>query len=39
MTVISRCNYAGSFGKRIPTLSFAAFLVHRLRAGIGRFRH
>jgi hypothetical protein len=34
MTVTSRCNYAGSHGKLIPTRSFAAFLFGRLRRSV-----
>jgi hypothetical protein len=33
MTVTSRCNYAGPLGKLIPTRSFSALLLARLRRG------
>jgi hypothetical protein len=37
MTVTSRCNYAGPLGKLIPTRSFAAVVLLRLKASaIGR---
>jgi hypothetical protein len=36
MTVTSRCNYAGPLGKLIPTRSFAAIVLARLRP-IARF--
>jgi hypothetical protein len=32
MTVTSRCNYAGPFGKLIPTRSFAAQMLGLLRS-------
>jgi hypothetical protein len=31
MPITQRCNYAGSFGQRIPTRSFAFAVVARLR--------
>jgi hypothetical protein len=32
MPLTQRCNYAGPFGKLIPTRSFAVALVERLRS-------
>ena len=36
MPVTQRCNYAGHFGKLIPTRSFAFALVTRLRDALRR---
>jgi len=36
MPVTQRCNYAGPFGKLIPTRSFAFTLVERLRDALRR---
>ena len=36
MPVTQRCNYAGPFGKLIPTRSFASTLVMRLREALRR---
>jgi hypothetical protein len=38
MPVTQRCNYAGSLGQHIPTRSFAAILLERLRSALPRLR-
>jgi hypothetical protein len=38
MPVTQRCNYAGSLGHHIPTRSFAALLIERLRRAMPRLR-
>jgi hypothetical protein len=38
MPVTQRCNYAGSLGQHIPTRSFAALLIERLRSALPHLR-
>lgn len=38
MPVTQRCNYAGSLGQHIPTRSFVALLIERLRSALPHLR-